>query len=161
MVNNFQEVNKMLKNGDKAPEINLTDSEGENIKLSNFFGKRVLVYFYPRDNTPGCIKEACVFRDIYDQILDKDIVLIGISPDNQKSHKNFKDKYNLPFYLLSDVDKKVSTSYGVIGEKKIFGKISFGIKRTTFIIDENGYIEKIFPKVSPAKHGDEILKYLK
>lgn len=150
----------MLKYGDKAPEIDLTDSEGENIKLSNFLGKKVVVYFYPKDNTPGCVKEACAFRDIYQEILEKGVVLIGISPDNQKSHKSFKEKYKLPFYLLNDTEKKTSNDYGVMGEKKIFGKISMGITRSTFIIDENGYIEKVFPKVSVAKHGDEILEYL-
>lgn len=151
----------MLKVGDKAPAFTLKNEQDQDIKLSDFRGKKVVLYFYPKDNTPGCTKEACSFRDVYDDILESGAVVIGISKDSIKAHQKFKDKYQLPFYLLSDPDHKVIESYGVWQEKKMFGKVYMGIVRSTFIIDEEGKIEKIYPKVKPSEHGEEILKALR
>lgn len=150
----------MLKIGDKAPDFTLKNEENRDIALSNFKGKKVVLYFYPKDNTPGCTKEACSFRDVYDDILEAGAVVIGISKDSVKAHKKFKDKYELPFYLLSDPEHEVIESYGVWQEKKMFGKVYMGIVRSTFIIDEEGIIEKVYPKVKPNEHGEEILKAL-
>lgn len=151
----------MLKVGDKAPSFTLKNEQDQDIKLDNFRGKKVVLYFYPKDNTPGCTKEACSFRDVYDDILEAGAVVIGISKDSIKSHQKFKEKHQLPFYLLSDPDHKVIESYGVWKEKKMFGKVYMGIVRSTFIIDEDGKIEKTYPKVKPSEHGEEILKALR
>jgi Peroxiredoxin len=151
----------MLKQGDKAIDFTLLGSEEKEVSLNDFRGKKVVLYFYPKDDTPGCTKEACGFRDVYDYILAEGAVVIGISPDNTASHMKFKNKYNLPFYILSDPDHKVSESYGAWGEKKLYGKTYMGIIRSTFIIDENGSIIKVFPKVTPEGHGDEVLDALK
>jgi len=118
------------------------------------------VYFYPKDNTTGCTAEACSFRDVYDDILEKGAVVLGISADSQKSHTSFKQKYNLPFYLPSDPEKEVIQAFGAWGEKKMYGKDYMGIIRSTFIIDENGTVMKVFPKVSPKEHAEEVLKLL-
>lgn len=150
----------MLKEKDTAINFTLPDAEGNNISLSDFKGKRVVLYFYPKDNTPGCNKEACSFRDVYDDILDAGAVVIGISPDSSVSHEKFKNKFGLPFYLLSDADHKVSETYGAWGEKKLYGKAYMGILRITFVINDSGIIEKVFSKVSPEGHGEEVLKYL-
>ncbi|SKC84319.1 thioredoxin-dependent thiol peroxidase [Maledivibacter halophilus] len=150
----------MLKIGDKAPDFTLKNEENQDIALSDFKGKKVVLYFYPKDNTPGCTKEACSFRDVYDDILEAGAVVIGISKDSVKAHKKFKDKYELPFYLLSDPEHEVIESYGVWQEKKMFGKVYMGIVRSTFIIDKDGIIEKVYPKVKPNEHGEEILKAL-
>ena len=150
----------MLKQGDKAINFSLMDSEGKLVNLSDFKNKKVVVYFYPKDDTPGCTKEACGFRDIYDYILAEGAVVIGISPDDKDSHLRFKGKYNLPFYLLSDPGHKVAESYGAWGEKKLYGKAYMGIIRSTFIIDGDGMIAKAFPKVTPDGHGDEVLNAL-
>lgn len=150
----------MLKNGDKAIDFTLPDSEGKNVSLSDFRGRKVVLYFYPRDNTPGCTKEACGFRDVYDYILETGAVVIGVSPDGQTSHKKFAGKFGLPFHLLSDEEHKVAESYGSWGEKKMYGKTSMGIIRSTFIIDEEGTIIRVFPKVSPEGHAEEVLKIL-
>jgi len=150
----------MLKVGDIAIDFTLPNEKGENITLSKFKGKKIVLYFYPKDNTPGCTKEACAFRDIYQEILDKGAVVIGISPDSIISHQKFKEKHNLPFYLLSDEDHKICELYGAWGEKKMYGKTYMGVKRITYVIDENFKIMAVFPKVSPAKHGDEILEIL-
>ncbi len=151
----------MLKSGDKAIEFKLKSFDGRDISLSDFKGKKIVLYFYPKDNTPGCTKEACGFRDIYDYILEAGAVVIGISPDGEKSHAKFRDKYNLPFYLLSDEDHNVSIMYGAWGEKKMYGKTYMGIIRSTFIINEDLIIEKVFPKVSPEGHAEEILDLLR
>lgn len=151
----------MLKQGDKAIDFVLKDSEGNNIKLSGFENKKIVLYFYPKDDTPGCTKEACSFRDVHEEILEAGAVVVGISPDGQAKHKKFKEKYNLPFFLLSDEEHKVAESYGAWGEKKMYGKTYMGIIRSTFIIGEDFTILKAYPKVSPATHGDEILKALK
>ncbi|MDP4091986.1 MAG: thioredoxin-dependent thiol peroxidase [Bacillota bacterium] len=150
----------MLNAGDKAPEFSLKSIDGKEISLSDFNGKKIVLYFYPKDNTPGCTKEACGFRDVYDYILEAGAVVIGISPDGSDSHAKFRNKYNLPFYLLSDEDHKVSEAYGTWGEKKSYGKNYMGIIRSTFIINESLTIEKVFPKVSPEGHAEEILDYL-
>ena len=148
----------MLKLKDSAPQFELENYDSKKSSLKDFIGKKIVLYFYPKDDTPGCTAEACSFRDVYDDIIKKGAVVIGISPDNIKSHKKFKTKFNLPFYLLADTDHKVSEIYGVWGEKKMYGKTYFGIIRSTFIIDEQGLIKKIFPKVTPAGHSKEVLE---
>ena len=150
----------MLKEGDKAPTFSLTDENGETVSSSDFAGKKVVVYFYPKDDTPGCTKEACGFRDNYDDILQKGAVVIGISADDQKSHGKFKSKYDLPFYLLSDPEKEVIEAFGAWGEKSMYGKTCMGIMRSTFVIDEDGTIIKAWPKVKPADHAQEVLDVL-
>ncbi len=150
----------MLKEGTKAPDFTLEDDKGNPVKLSAFKGKKVVLYFYPKDNTPGCTKEACSLRDVYDDILAKGAVVIGVSADSAKSHQNFREKHGLPFYLVSDTEKKVIKNYGAWAEKKMFGKSYMGIVRSTFIIDEKGIIKKVFPKVKPADHGNDILSAL-
>ena len=150
----------MLKEGDIAPDFSLISDEGKDIKLSDFRGKKVVLYFYPKDNTPGCTKEACSFRDVYNDILLKGAVVIGISIDPPKSHKKFKEKFVLPFYLLSDPDHKVIEMYGQWVKKSMYGKEYFGTNRATFIIDENDKIIKIFDKVKPDEHGKEVLNLL-
>lgn len=151
----------MLKEGDKAPDFNLKNDQDQDIILSDFKGKKVVLYFYPKDSTPGCTREACSFRDVYDDILETGTVVIGISKDNASSHQKFRDKHKLPFYLLSDPENSVIESYGAWQEKKMYGKTFMGIVRSTFIIDENGTIIKIYPKVKPDSHGKEVLEILK
>jgi peroxiredoxin Q/BCP len=150
----------MLKEGDKAPNFILKNEQDQEIALNDFKGKKAVLYFYPKDNTPGCTKEACSFRDVYDDILDAGAVVIGISKDDISSHEKFKNKHKLPFYLLSDPNNSVIESYGAWQEKKMYGKTFMGIVRSTFIIDENGIIIKIYPKVKPDTHGEEVLKVL-
>jgi len=150
----------MLKEGIKAPDFELQSSDGKTLKLSDFKGKKLVLYFYPKDNTPGCTQEACGFRDVYDYIIANGNVVIGISPDDKKSHEKFKNKFGLPFYLLSDPNHIVAESYGAWGEKKMYGKSYMGIIRSTFIIDENGEIIKTFPKVTPSAHAEEVLAFL-
>ncbi|NPV39204.1 Thiol peroxidase, Bcp-type [Brevinematales bacterium NS] len=149
----------MLEKGQKAPDFRLPTPEGE-ISLSQFKGKKVVLYFYPKDDTPGCTKEACGFRDVYDQILARGAVVIGVSADSVTSHEKFKKKYGLPFYLASDESHSVLEAYGAWGEKNMYGKRYFGIIRSTYVIDENGTIIAVFPKVSPEKHAHEILALL-
>lgn len=150
----------MLIDGDKAPEFTLKNDEEKDISLSDFKGKKVVLYFYPRDNTPGCTREAVSLKEAYEKILAKGAVIIGISSDSVSSHKKFKDKNNLPFYLLSDPEHKVIEAYGVWQEKKLYGKVSMGIVRSTYIIDENGIIIKVYSKVKPDAHGMEVLEAL-
>jgi peroxiredoxin Q/BCP len=147
-----------LKEGLKAPGFEGADQNNVIIKLSDFFGKKVILYFYPKDNTPGCIAEACNLRDNYNELLEKGYIVIGVSPDNEKSHKGFVAKYSLPFPLLADPDKKILSQYGVWGEKKMYGKSFMGVLRTTFIIDEKGIIEKIISKVDTKQHTEQIFK---
>lgn len=151
----------MLNQGDKAVDFLLKDSHGKDIRLSDFKGKKVVLYFYPRDNTPGCTKEACSFRDVYDLILAEGAVVLGISTDTEASHQKFRERHGLPFYLLSDVDHKAAEAYGAWGEKKLYGKTNMGIIRSTFIINEKGEIIKVFPKVKPENHGEEVLNVLR
>ncbi len=150
----------MLKEGDKAPAFTLKNAENESISLTDFSGKTVVVYFYPRDNTPGCTKEACGLRDVYDDILAKGAVVLGISADSVKSHAKFKEKFDLPFHLLSDPEKEVIKGFGAWGMKKNYGKVFEGLIRSTFIINGNGTVIKVFPKVKPAEHAAEILAIL-
>ena len=150
----------MIQTGDKAPDFTLSDANERTVSLSKFLGKKVIVYFYPKDNTPGCTKEACSFRDAYDEFLAKGAVVIGISPDSARDHKDFRQRNNLPFHLLADEDHKVAESYGVWGEKMMFGKQTIGIHRTTFIVDEKGIVAKVFADVKPEKHAKEVLAAL-
>ena len=146
--------------GAKAPDFSLTDQHGNTVKLSDFAGKKVVVYFYPKDNTPGCTRQACAFAENYAGFKTKGVVVIGISKDSVPSHKKFAEKYALPFILLSDPDLQAIQDYGVWQEKKLYGKVSMGVVRTTFIIDEKGIIEKIMPKVKPDTNAVEILAAL-
>ncbi|MEE1003556.1 MAG: thioredoxin-dependent thiol peroxidase [Acutalibacteraceae bacterium] len=150
----------MLEQGTKAPNFTLKDKDGNEISLNSFLGKKVVLYFYPRDNTPGCTRQACAFANAYDEFKSKDIVVIGISKDSVASHQKFAEKYNLPFILLSDPERVAIESFGVWQEKKMCGKVSMGVVRSTFIIDENGIIEKVMPKVKPDTNAAEILEYL-
>jgi peroxiredoxin Q/BCP len=151
----------MLKEGDKAPAFSLQNAEGKTISLSDFAGKTVVVYFYPKDDTPGCTTEACGFRDIYTEILDRGGVVLGISADSVESHGKFKAKFDLPFHLLSDPEKKVIMGYGAWGLKTNYGKEYEGIIRSTFVIDGKGVVIKAFPTVKPADHPAEILALLR
>lgn len=150
----------MLEIGVKAPEFKLQDKDGNEVSLSDFKNKKVVLYFYPRDNTAGCTKQACAFRDSYEQFTSKDVVVIGISKDSVKSHSNFATKHELPFILLSDPELEVIKAYDVWQEKKLYGKVSMGVVRTTYIIDENGIIERVYNKVKTDKNAGEILEYL-
>lgn len=150
----------MLKEGDMAEDFLLKDSDGNDVSLSQFKGNKVVIFFYPRDNTPGCTREAVSFRDVYDLILAEGAVVLGISKDSTDSHKKFKERNKLPFYLLSDVEHKVAEAYGAWGEKKLYGKAYMGMIRSTFIINEQGKIIKVFPKVKPDSHGSEVLNVL-
>lgn len=150
----------MLEAGVKAPAFTLPDKDGSPVSLSDFLGKKVILYFYPKDNTPGCTRQACAFAGSYDAFRDLDAVVIGVSKDSTASHQRFAEKYNLPFLLLSDPELGVLQAYGVWQEKKLYGKVSMGVVRTTFIIDENGVIEKVMPKVKPDTNAADILAYL-
>ena len=150
----------MLEIGMKAPEFTLSDKDGKTVSLSDFLGKKVVLYFYPKDNTPGCTRQACAFAAAYKGFKAKDVVVIGVSRDSVASHLKFAQKYDLPFILLSDPELQTIQAYGVWQEKKLYGKVSMGVVRTTFIIDEQGNIEKIMPKVKPDTNAAEILSYL-
>ena len=145
-----------LKEGSKAPYFDGIDQNGKEVRLNDFAGKKVVLYFYPKDNTPGCTVEACNLRDNYDSFLKKGFAVVGVSPDTEKSHKNFSGKFSLPFPLIADTAKKILNDYGVWGEKKMYGKSYFGVIRTTFLIDEKGVIEKIITKVDTAGHTEQI-----
>jgi peroxiredoxin Q/BCP len=149
-----------IKIGQKAPDFTLLNDAGEKIKLSDLKGKKVVLYFYPKDDTPGCTKEACAFRDGIDEIEDRGAIVLGVSVDSVESHKKFKNKYELNFPLLADTDKKVVEAYGVWKEKSMYGKTYMGIERTTVIIDKQGKISHIFPKVKVEEHYDEVLDAL-
>jgi peroxiredoxin Q/BCP len=145
-----------LKEGSKAPGFEGIDQNGKEINLSDFTGIKVVLYFYPKDNTPGCTAEACNLRDNYDLLIKKGFAVIGVSPDSEKSHNNFSGKYSLPFPLIADTSKKILNDYGVWGEKKMYGKSFNGVIRTTFIINEKGIIEKIITKVDTSGHTEQI-----
>jgi thioredoxin-dependent peroxiredoxin len=147
-----------LKEGSKAPVFEGIDQNGNTVRLSDFTGKKVILYFYPKDNTPGCTAEACNLRDNYESILNQGFIVIGVSPDSEKSHKGFAGKFSLPFPLIADISKKIMNDYGVWGEKKMYGKSYMGVIRTTFIIDEKGIIEKIIEKVDTSGHTEQIFK---
>ena len=150
----------MLSIGDLAPSFSLSDKEGRLHRLSDFAGKKIVLYFYPKDNTPGCTRQACAFAAQYAGFLEKNVAVIGISRDSVASHQKFAAKHNLPFVLLSDPDLVAIQAYGVWQEKKMCGKVSMGVVRTTFIIDENGMIEHVMPKVKPDTNAEEILALL-
>jgi len=151
----------MIKEGNKAPDFTTRNQNGDKIKLSDFKGQRVVLYFYPKDDTPGCTKEACSFRDADNVFAEKGIKVFGISTDDEKSHQKFINKFSLPFDLLADTDKDIVEKYGVWGEKSMYGKKYMGTLRKTFLIDENGKIVKIFDKVNVSEHADEVLEAFK
>jgi len=148
----------MLKEGVAAPTFTTKDAEGDSIRLKDFRGQKVVLYFYPKDDTPGCTKEACSFRDAFSKFKKRGIQVLGVSPDDEGSHKKFAAKYKLPFTLLTDIDHAISNTYGVYGEKKFMGRTYMGVNRTTFLIDEKGKIKKVFEKVKPEEHASEVLE---
>ena len=150
----------MLTVGTKAPDFTLHDQNGAEVRLSDFLGKKVVLYFYPKDNTPGCTRQACAFAGSYVAFKDQNVVVIGVSKDSVASHVKFAQKYDLPFVLISDPELKAIQAYGVWQEKKNYGKVSMGVVRSTFIINEEGVIEKVMPKVKPDTNAAEILAYL-
>lgn len=150
----------LLEEGVKAPEFSSTNQNGDEIKLSDFKGKKVVLYFYPKDNTPGCTAESCNLRDNYSDLISKGFEVIGVSPDNETSHTKFITKYDLPFNLLADTEKEILKSYGAWGLKKMYGKEYEGVLRTTYVIDEEGMILKVFKKVQTKDHTAQILKEL-
>ena len=151
----------MLEIGTKAPDFTLADKDGNLVSLHDFAGKRIVLYFYPKDNTPGCTRQACAFAGAYEAFKSQDIVVIGISKDSVASHQKFAEKYNLPFILLSDPDRVAIEGYGVWQEKKNYGKVSMGVVRSTYIIGKDGNIEKVMPKVKPDTNAEEILAWLR
>lgn len=151
----------MLETGTKAPVFTLNDKDGNAVSLADFAGKKVVLYFYPKDNTPGCTRQACAFAAAYEDFKTLDAVVIGVSKDSEASHRKFAEKYGLPFILLSDPELKAIQAYGVWQEKKNYGKVSMGVVRSTFIIDEKGFVEKVMPKVKPDTNAAEILAHLK
>ena len=150
----------MLEVGMKAPDFTLLDKRGNSVSLSDFLGKKVVLYFYPKDSTPGCTRQACAFAQNHSNFEDKNVVVIGISKDSVASHLKFAEKYELPFVLLSDPELQAIQAYGVWQEKKLYGKVSMGVVRSTYLIDEQGVIEKVMPKVKPDTNAAEILAYL-
>jgi peroxiredoxin Q/BCP len=150
----------MIQAGARAPDFALKDANGKLWTLSDFRGRTFVLYFYPKDNTPGCTTEACSFRDRYDEFKKRGVEVVGVSADSETSHKSFAEKKNLPFILLSDPEKKTIEAYGALGEKKLYGRTFLGIVRSTFIIDGEGIVRKVFPKVTPAGHAEEILASL-
>ena len=150
----------MLETGIKAPDFTLPDKDGNSVSLSDFTGRKVVLYFYPKDNTPGCTRQACAFASAYEGFKAKNVTVIGVSKDSVASHQKFTAKYSLPFILLSDPELQAIQAYDVWREKKLYGKVSMGVVRSTYIIDENGIIEKAMPKVKPDTNAAEILEYL-
>ena len=150
----------MLEAGTKAPDFTLLDQNGESVSLSDYLGKKVVLYFYSRDNTPGCTRQACAFASTYDGFRQENTVVIGISKDSVASHQKFAQKYQLPFVLLSDPQLTAIEAYGVWQEKKLYGKTSMGVVRSTYIINEQGIIEKVMPRVKPDTNAEEILAWL-
>ena len=148
----------MLNEGDIAPDFTTKDQNGKEVRLSDLRGQRVVLYFYPKDDTPGCTKQACSLRDSHDAFTEKGIKVLGVSNDDEASHQKFISKFSLPFDLLADTEKEIVNAYGVYGEKNMYGKKYMGINRTTFLIDEEGKIKKIFKKVNVDEHADEVLK---
>jgi thioredoxin-dependent peroxiredoxin len=150
----------MLEEGREAPDFELTSDSGELVRLSQFRGKPVVLYFYPRDDTPGCTAQACGIRDTYDAFAERDAVVLGVSPDEESSHVKFKEKYGLPFTLLADPEHEVAESYGVWGEKKYMGRTYMGVERSTFLIDADGRIAKVMRRVKPDTHVEKVLAAL-
>ncbi len=147
-----------LKPGDKAPDFSGVNENGETVSLGDFKGKKLILFFYPKDNTPGCTAEACNLRDNYELLQSKGYALLGVSPDSEKKHQNFINKFDLPFPLLADTEQETLNAYGVWGKKKMYGREYMGVFRTTFVIDENGVIEKVFTKVKTKEHAEQILE---
>jgi peroxiredoxin Q/BCP len=152
------EEKQMLKEGDRAPDFAARDEDGKSVRLSELRGQKVVLYFYPKDDTPGCTKEACSLRDAHQRFSEKNIRVIGVSTDDERSHQKFISKYNLPFTLLADTDHAVADLYNSYGEKKYMGRTYNGVLRKTFLIDEDGRIAKIFDKVNVSEHADEVLR---
>jgi peroxiredoxin Q/BCP len=150
----------LLQAGQKAPDFCTKDQDGHEVSLSDFIGRKVILYFYPKDDTPGCTREACAFRDNFPNFKKIDAEVLGVSVDGQKAHRKFADKYELPFRLLVDEEKKIVEAYGVWGMKKFMGKEYMGTNRVTYVIDEQGAIEKVWPKVKPETHAAEVLDWL-
>ena len=150
----------LLAVGTKAPEFTTIDQDGKRRALSDFQGRKVILYFYPKDNTSGCTKEACAFRDHFDRFRQLNVEIVGVSIDSEKSHKSFVQKYDLPFTLLADADKSLVQAYGVWGEKSLYGKKYMGTNRVTYLIDESGQVAAVFPKVKPDRHAEELLAML-
>jgi peroxiredoxin Q/BCP len=150
----------MVEEGKPAPDFELTSDKGERVKLSDFRGKPVVLYFYPKDNTPGCTKQACGIRDEYSEFQKRDAVVLGVSPDTEESHVKFRDKHKLPFTLLTDPEHEVAEAYGVWGEKKFAGKTYMGITRSTFVIDAEGKVTKAMRSVKPDTHAEKVLAAL-
>jgi thioredoxin-dependent peroxiredoxin len=150
----------VVEEGTPAPEFSLTSDTGETVKLSDLRGKQVVLYFYPKDDTPGCTTQACGIRDVYGEFEAAGAVVLGVSPDNEASHVKFKEKYGLPFTLLADTDHSVSEQYGVWGEKKYMGRTYMGVNRSTFVIAEDGTVKKVMHDVKPATHADDVLAAL-
>ena len=148
----------MLKEGSTAPQFTAQDGNGETVRLKDLRGEKIVLYFYPRDDTPGCTKEACSFRDEFSKFKKRGIKVLGVSTDSEASHKKFAAKYKLPFTLLADPDHSIADAYRVYGEKKFMGRTYMGVKRITFLIDEKGKIKKIFEKVKPDEHASEVLE---
>ncbi len=148
----------MVKEGATAPAFKTTNTDGESVSLKDLRGQKVVLYFYPKDDTPGCTKEACSFRDAYAKFKKRGITILGVSPDSEKAHQKFTAKYKLPFTLLADTDHSIADAYGVYGEKKFMGRTYMGVHRTTFLIDEKGKIKKVFEKVKPEDHANEVLE---
>ena len=151
----------MPSEGDPAPDFTLTSDSGEAVSLSGLRGKQVVLYFYPKDDTPGCTTQACGIRDVYGEFQKEGAVVLGVSPDDEKSHVKFKEKYELPFTLLADTDHAVSEEYGVWGEKKYMGRTYMGVDRSTFVIDADGNVKRVMHKVKPDSHADEVLETLR
>lgn len=150
----------MVEEGKPAPDFELTSDSGDTVRLSDFMGKPVVVYFYPRDDTPGCTAQACGIRDNYESFGERGAVVLGISPDDESSHVKFKQKYGLPFTLLADPDHQVAETYGVWGERKLYGKTYMGIERSTFVIDSDGNVARVMRRVKPDTHAQQVLDSL-
>lgn len=151
----------MLREGDPAPDFTLTSDTGEKVRLSGLRGKQIVLYFYPKDDTPGCTTQACGIRDVYGEFEREGAVVLGVSPDDERSHVEFKRKYNLPFTLLADDEHRVADEYGVWAKKTYMGKTYWGVERSTFVIDEGGHVKRVMRKVEPGTHADEVLETLR
>jgi peroxiredoxin Q/BCP len=151
----------MPEAGDRAPDFEAVDHEGHRVRLSDFRGRRVVLYFYPKDGTPGCTKEACSFRDVHADLQRAGLVVLGVSPDPPDSHRRFREKHSLPFPLLSDEDHRIAQAYGVWSEKNFYGKKLWGVARTTFLVGPDGRVERVWRRVKPDRHGKEVLQALR
>lgn len=151
----------MVEAGEQAPDFEAVDQEGRRVRLRDFRGRRVVLYFYPRDGTPGCTREACSFRDVHRDLQREGVVVLGVSPDPPDSHRRFREKHRLPFSLLSDEDHRIAQAYGVWAEKNSYGKKVWGVARTTFLVGPDGRVERVWRRVKPDRHGEEVLEVLR